>query len=74
MLDRVVAYDPDTGRVVRLNATGSLLWQVLDGETPLRDLAAEIAAAFNSDRGAVESDVVALARRLARLGLLAPSR
>jgi hypothetical protein len=73
-LDRVVVYDPGTGRVVRLNASGSLLWQVLDGETPLRDLAAEIADAFGSDRGAVESDVVTLARRLARLGLLAPSR
>jgi hypothetical protein len=73
-LDRVVVYDPATGRVVRLNASGSLLWQVLDGETPLRNLAAEIASAFGHDRGAVESDAVTLARRLARLGLIARGR
>jgi hypothetical protein len=71
MLDRAVVYDPGSGRVVQLNASGSLLWQVLDGETPLRDLAAEIAAAYGSSRGTVEADVVALTRRLARLGLLA---
>jgi hypothetical protein len=71
MLDRAVVYDPETGRVVRLNATGSLLWQVLDGETSLRGLTAEIAAAYRSSRGAVEADVIALAKRLARLGLLA---
>jgi hypothetical protein len=71
LLDRVVVYDPDTGRVVRLNDSGSLLWQVLDGETPLGDLAAELSDAYGSDRHAVETDVVAMARRLARLGLLA---
>jgi hypothetical protein len=71
ILDRAVVYDPGSGRVVRLNASGSLLWQVLDGERPLRDLAAEIAAAYGSSRGTVEADVVALTRRLHRLGLVA---
>jgi len=71
LLDHVVVYDPDTGRVVRLNDSGSLLWQVLDGETRLADIATELSDAFGSDRQAVEPDVVALARRLARLGLLA---
>ena len=71
LLDHVVVYDPDSGRVVRLNDSGSLLWQVLDGGTPLGDLAADLSDAFGSDRHAVEADVVALARRLARLGLLA---
>jgi len=74
ILDQVVVYDPGTGRVVRLNASGSLLWQVLDGEAPLGDLAAEIASAFGHDRGVVESDVVTLARRLARHGLIARER
>jgi Coenzyme PQQ synthesis protein D (PqqD) len=74
ILDRVVVYDPRTGRVFRLNASGSLLWQVLDGEAPLRDLAAEIASAFGRDRGVVEYEVVTLARRLARLGLIARGR
>jgi Coenzyme PQQ synthesis protein D (PqqD) len=73
MLDRVVVYDPDTGRVVRLNTSGSLLWQVLDGETPLRDLAADIAAAYGSSRATIEADVVGLAKRLAQLDLPADS-
>jgi hypothetical protein len=70
LLDRVVVYDPDTGRVVRLNDSGSLLWQVLDGTIPLADIAAELSDAYGSNRRAVEADVVAMARRLARLGLL----
>jgi hypothetical protein len=73
LLDRVVVFDPDTGRVVDLNTSGSLLWQVLDGETPLAAVAADLADGYGSSRRVVEADVVALARRLARLGLLAGS-
>lgn len=71
VLDDVVVYDPDTGRVFRLNDSGSLLWQVLDGETSLGVLATDFSDAFRSTHRAVEASVVGLGRKLARLGLIA---
>lgn len=68
--DEIVIYDDSTGKLHHLNPQGGVLWRWLDGSGPLADLAADVSAAYEADRAAVEADVVALARSLASRGLL----
>lgn len=70
-LDRdAVLVDPPAGRAHALNPSGALVWQCLDGDETLQALIDDLADAFGADRATVAADVVALARDLARLGLL----
>jgi hypothetical protein len=48
-----------------LNETGQAIWRRLDGRTPLRAVAAELASQFAAAAGDVERDVLGLVRELA---------
>jgi hypothetical protein len=66
-----VLHDAATGQVHLLNAAASIVWQLLDGETTIEDIAAAIADATGEDFGQVSSDTIDLVRMLGGLGVIA---
>jgi hypothetical protein len=65
-----VVYDELQERTHLLNPTGAIVWGLLDGETRLDELSADLAEAFGVDVEEVLADVVALVRELGQRGLL----
>jgi hypothetical protein len=49
-----------------LNDTGMVIWDCLDGQRTLRDVAAELAERFDDPGGEIEADVIGLVSELAR--------
>ena len=68
--DELVLFDEDSGVLVALDAKAAVLWQCLDGDVTIADLAAEVADAFEAPVATVESDLLALVRMLESHGLL----
>jgi hypothetical protein len=69
--DEVVLCVPETGRTHHLNPVATAVWSCLDGQTTLRELAYDIAAASTWERESVEDDLVEVVRGFGRQGLLA---
>lgn len=65
-----VVWDPATGRLVRLDRIGSLIWGSFDGVTTTGELAADLADVFGVSLAAVRADVDGLVVRLLELGLV----
>jgi PqqD family protein of HPr-rel-A system len=65
-----VVYNQERGECHLLNSTGALVWQLLDGNTRLDELSADLAEAFGAGFEDVLTDVVTLVEELFRLGLL----
>lgn len=53
-----------------LNETGQAIWQELDGQRTLRDVAASLARRFTGPPRELEDDVLAFAAELTRRGIL----
>ena len=53
-----------------LNEAGQAIWQKLDGQRTLKDVAALAAGEFNAPLPEVENDVVGFAGEMARRGIL----
>ncbi len=68
--DQAVIINLNAGTYVSLNETGSFLWQRLDGETTLADIAAALAEAYDVSTDVTRPDVLALARDLLQEGLI----
>ncbi|HEY53026.1 MAG TPA: PqqD family protein [Caldilineae bacterium] len=58
------------GTYFSLNATGSYLWNRLDGTTSLEAIAAELAQTYGIDATTTNADVLNLAQELYAEGLL----
>ena len=58
------------GTYFSLNATGSYLWNRLDGTTSLEAIAAELAQTYGIDTTTTNADVLNLAQELYAEGLL----
>jgi len=56
--DEIVLYRASDAASLVLNSTAGLLWQCLDGRSPLTDILDDLAEAFRADRAAVETDCV----------------
>lgn len=69
----IVLYNPQDHRIHHLDRTGSIVWQLLDGEATLGELADDIADAFGAPVDVVEADLRALFEELHGEGLLADS-
>lgn len=65
-----VVWDPETGRVARLDGIASMVWACLDGESTLGQVADDLAAAFAAPADVVQPDVAVLVARLCALGLV----
>jgi hypothetical protein len=68
--DQAVIINLNEGTYVSLNETGSFLWERLDGETPLADIAAELAESYGVSTDVTRPDVLALAQALLKEGLI----
>ena len=53
-----------------LNATGQVIWEKLDGQKTLSEVAAMLASEYNSPLAEVEQDVLGFAAELTRRGIL----
>lgn len=65
-----VIWDPESGKVARLDRVGSLAWACLDGQIGLDDLAVELSETFGVTAQTVRADLEPFVARLADLGLL----
>ena len=65
-----IVYSECTGDVHVLNATATLIWQHLDGQVTLDDLARDLSEVFLVPFAQVQADVLQVARTLAEDGLL----
>jgi hypothetical protein len=68
--EEIVAYEATTQRVHVLGGTAAIVWGGMDGRTSLHDLIEELTEAFGADPDVVRSDVLELARDLARKRLV----
>jgi predicted deacylase len=66
----VLVLDRVRGLIHRLNGTASVIWSRCDGNREVRQIAAEVAAAFDVDLETARRDATAAVRRLEELGLL----
>jgi coenzyme PQQ synthesis protein D (PqqD) len=69
-----VLYDEIRQQVHVLSATATLVWRGMDGKTSLDRIARDLSESFGTDLALVRSDVLDLARDLARKGLIAAAR
>ena len=53
-----------------LNHTGQAIWQKVDGQRTLKDVAASLAGEFNAPLPELENDVLGFASELTRRGIL----
>ena len=72
--DEQIVWDPVRDRVHRLDPVGVLLWSFLDGETPIADLAADVADVWGIDVEQATQDLLDLVRRLDEAALLVGSK
>lgn len=61
--DEVVIYRVAGAASLVLSNTAGLLWQCLDGTSPLADILDDLAEAFRAERMAVERDCLPVLRR-----------
>jgi hypothetical protein len=59
-----------TGAYYSINDTGTMFWQLLDGQRTIGDCARLIAAEYDVEIGEVETDLLELAVELKKEGLL----
>jgi hypothetical protein len=58
------------GELYTLNPSGQAIWQELDGQRTLKDVAALLAGQFSAPLADIESDVLGFAGELTRRGIL----
>ena len=68
--DGAVLYEEDTGRLHQLDPIATVVCGCFDGEASLAATVAALAEVFGTDPEIVQTDVLDLARRIGRLGLL----
>jgi hypothetical protein len=70
LFEETVVLDPQTDRYVRLNRTGTSMWDALERPASVADLAARLVAEFEIDSERAHADVVAFLRQLAERDLI----
>lgn len=68
--EQTILVDEASGASHSLDQIGGIVWSVLDGASPLDEIAADLAEAFGAPPEVVAGDVLQLARALGRAGLL----
>ena len=69
-----VIVDPDGEVIMGLNGTGGWVWDRLDGERTLGDIAADLAAHHDVEVDEILGDVLAFATQLLERKLAGPAR
>ncbi|MBX7116396.1 MAG: PqqD family protein [Myxococcaceae bacterium] len=68
--DDTVVLDATGTQLRGLNATGARVWEMLDGQKTLRQIAETLAAEFHAPVGQVENEITAFAAQLAQKQLI----
>jgi hypothetical protein len=66
---QTVVWDPESGRVTRLDGIASLVWEHLDESTTIAELVDDLTFAFAADRAVVDADVGRLVTRFVAVGI-----
>lgn len=64
LLDEQVVLDPATGRFVKLNGSGAVVWEALERTSSLAELADGLVSRYGIDRERALSDVTAFVSAL----------
>lgn len=70
LFDETVILDPVADRYVRLNRTGTSLWEALERPSTVGELAARLEREFGIDAECARADVAAFVDRLAERDLI----
>jgi PqqD family protein of HPr-rel-A system len=65
-----VIYDDESGELHHLNPTATIVFNLCDGSATIKELSADIAAAFEQPVGEVEKQVRTLLREFRKVNLL----
>jgi PqqD family protein of HPr-rel-A system len=65
-----VVYDEVSGELHHLNASATVVFEMLDGTSTIRELAGDVADAFGQPPQEIEAQVRKLVRQFRQLGLL----
>lgn len=57
-----------------LNTTGTMVWEKLDGKTPLKQIISDLALQFNTPFGQIQKDIVELVEDLFDKALIKEAR
>lgn len=68
--DEAILIDLTTGAYYSLNDTGTMFWELIDGQRTIADCAAEIAKEYAVETDVVEADLLELAEEFASEGLV----
>ena len=71
--DEMVVMDKESEQIHQLNQTASFIWQLCDGEHDRKQIAEELATAFDVDAETAEADVAETLNKLEEIGLLVSS-
>ena len=67
--DEAVLFEEDTGNLHQLDPIATIVCGFFDGQTSIADVVTDLAEGFDAPRETIETDVLAMIRRLGRLGL-----
>jgi hypothetical protein len=67
-----VLVDPEHARIRVLNAVGARIWELMDGQQTLGDIAQAITAEYEVDLPRAQTDVLAFCADLTQAGVLTP--
>jgi hypothetical protein len=68
--DEAILINLNTGSYYSLNDTGTMFWELLDGQRSIADCARLIAGEYEVEAGVVEADLLELAADFKREGLI----
>lgn len=68
--DEAILINLDTGAYYSLNDTGTMFWQLLDGQRTIADCARLIALDYEAELELIQADLLELATALNKEGLL----
>jgi len=72
MDDELLLYDPSGTRIIQLNGTAALIWQLCDGQRKVEEIVALLQAAYPEAAEVIALDVPELLDRWAEAGCLEP--
>ncbi|MDH3752914.1 MAG: PqqD family protein [Acidimicrobiia bacterium] len=68
--DEPVLVDEERCRIETINEVGAVVWQCLDGESTLEEIAVDLADVYGADPATVLDDVVGLVTQLSAMQLV----
>jgi hypothetical protein len=73
MMDgELLLYDPSGSRIIQLNSTAALIWQLCDGQRTVQEMISLLQAAYPDASGSIALDVPEMLDRWAEAGCLEP--